>query len=272
MQLLNLVAKNGHPTSICGQTMQLMHFIRSGGQHQILLTVKLLFYATNCIRVGPQLGCLNLSGCQKAALLYTCMLSRRAAAVVCRTTAASMGAFLDAFQKVADLANNSHGTYFRSLSAATVLRGCCSCYASYPVTGCSHFTAGCATSCTTGWVNYANEPSQSARSSQDAYGVIRLRHSKAAVWTVDSRRCGVIDRIFLKNSYLLFLPSIAYDSEGSITTLQNSTLFIYSLYEYSKRFIQPVVQWAAKCKQTLTVLFVCLWEDPYWALGVSLSR
>jgi len=30
--------------------------------------------------------------------------------VVCgRTTAASMGAFLDAFQKVADLANNSHG-------------------------------------------------------------------------------------------------------------------------------------------------------------------
>lgn len=66
MQLLNLVAKNGHPTSICGQTMQLMHFIRSGGQRQILLTMKLLFYATNCVRVGPQLGCLNLSGCQKA--------------------------------------------------------------------------------------------------------------------------------------------------------------------------------------------------------------
>jgi len=44
-------------------------------------------------------------------------------------------------------------------------------------------TAGC----TTGWVNYANEPSQAAleRSSQDAYDVIRLTRSKAAVWTVD---------------------------------------------------------------------------------------
>jgi len=43
-------------------------------------------------------------------------------------------------------------------------------------------TAGC----TTGWVNYANEPSQAAleRSSQDAYDVITLTHSKAAVWTV----------------------------------------------------------------------------------------
>jgi len=41
--------------------------------------------------------------------------------------------------------------------------------------------------CTTGWVNYANEPSQAAleRSSQDAYDVIRLTRSKAAVWTVD---------------------------------------------------------------------------------------
>ena len=43
------------------------------------------------------------------------------------------------------------------------------------------------TGCTTGWVNYANEPSQAAleRSSQDACDVIRLTRSKAAVWTVD---------------------------------------------------------------------------------------
>jgi len=36
-------------------------------------------------------------------------------------------------------------------------------------------------------VNYANERSQAAleRSSQDAYGIIRLTRSKAAVWTVD---------------------------------------------------------------------------------------
>jgi len=36
-------------------------------------------------------------------------------------------------------------------------------------------------------VNYANEPSQAAleRSSQDAYDVIGLTRSKAAVWTVD---------------------------------------------------------------------------------------
>jgi len=42
------------------------------------------------------------------------------------------------------------------------------------------------TGCTTGWVNYANKPSQAAleRSSQDAYDVIRLTRSKAAVWTM----------------------------------------------------------------------------------------
>jgi len=36
-------------------------------------------------------------------------------------------------------------------------------------------------------MNYANEPSQAAleRSGQDAYDVIRLTRSKAAVWTVD---------------------------------------------------------------------------------------
>ena len=41
--------------------------------------------------------------------------------------------------------------------------------------------------CTTGWVNYANDPSHAAleRSSQDAYDVIMLTLSKAAVWTVD---------------------------------------------------------------------------------------
>ena len=39
---------------------------------------------------------------------------------------------------------------------------------------------------TTGWVNCANEPNKWAleRSSQDAYDVIRLTRSKAAVWTV----------------------------------------------------------------------------------------
>jgi len=42
------------------------------------------------------------------------------------------------------------------------------------------------TGCTAGWVIYANERSQAAleRSSQDAYSVIRLTRSKAAVWTV----------------------------------------------------------------------------------------
>jgi len=71
---------------------------------------------------------------------------------------------------------------------------------------------------TAGWVNYANESSQAAlerssqavleRSSQDAYNVIRLTRSKAAVWTVAR-----LIEIFLKNFYL-FLPSVAYDPEG----------------------------------------------------------
>ena len=62
-------------------------------------------------------------------------------------------------------------------------------------------------------MNYANKRSQAAleRSSQDAYDVIRLTRSKAAVWTVDD----VARLIELKNSYLfIFLPSVAYDPEG----------------------------------------------------------
>jgi len=56
--------------------------------------------------------------------------------------------------------------------------------------------------CTTGWVNYANESSQAAleRSIQDAYDVIRLTRSKAAVWTVDD--VARLIKICLKNSYL----------------------------------------------------------------------
>jgi len=56
--------------------------------------------------------------------------------------------------------------------------------------------------CTTGWVNYANEPSQAAleRSSQDAYDVIRFTRSKAAVWTVDDV-ARLIDFFKKENSY-----------------------------------------------------------------------
>ena len=78
----------------------------------------------------------------------------------------------------------------------------------YTVTRCLHFTAGC----TTGWANYANERSQAAleRSSQDAYDVIRLTRSKAAVWTVDY--VARLIEIFEKNFYL-FLSSVANDPE-----------------------------------------------------------
>ena len=82
------------------------------------------------------------------------------------------------------------------------------------LTRCLYYTAGCTTGCTAayiyGWIKYANESSQAAleRSSQDAYGVIRLTRSKAAVWTVDD-----VARLIAikKNSYLFlyFLSSIA---------------------------------------------------------------
>ena len=57
--------------------------------------------------------------------------------------------------------------------------------------------------CTTGWVKYVNEPSQAAleRSSQDAYDVIRLTRSKAAVWTVDDV-ARFVQIIFKKKSHL----------------------------------------------------------------------
>ena len=72
-------------------------------------------------------------------------------------------------------------------------------------------TAGC----TTGWVNYANEPSQAALewSSQDAYDVIRFTRSKAAVWTLD-HVARLIDFFEKKILIYLFLPSVAYDPEG----------------------------------------------------------
>jgi len=66
-------------------------------------------------------------------------------------------------------------------------------------------------------VNYANERSQAAleRSSQDAYDVIKLTRSKAAVWTVGLDDVGRLIEFFLKKSSYsnyLCLPSVAYDS------------------------------------------------------------
>jgi len=66
-------------------------------------------------------------------------------------------------------------------------------------------TAGC----TTGWVNNANAPSQAAfeRSSQDAYDVIRLTCSKAAVWTLDD----VVRLVEFKKEYsYLFIYLFIY--------------------------------------------------------------
>ena len=57
-------------------------------------------------------------------------------------------------------------------------------------------------------MNYANE-----RSSQDAYDVIRLTRSKAAVWTVDD--VARLIEFFSKRILIyLFLPSKAYDPDG----------------------------------------------------------
>jgi len=60
-----------------------------------------------------------------------------------------------------------------------------------------------------------HERSQAAleRSSQDAYDVIRLTRSKAAVWTVDD--VARLIEFFFKFLFIyLFLTSIAYDPEG----------------------------------------------------------
>jgi len=64
-------------------------------------------------------------------------------------------------------------------------------------------TSGCITGCT----NYANEPSQAAleRSSQDAYDVIRLTRSKAAVWTVDDV-ARLIEIFFKYYLFFIFYP------------------------------------------------------------------
>jgi len=69
-------------------------------------------------------------------------------------------------------------------------------------------------------VNDTDEPRQAEleRSSQDAYDVIRLTHSKAAVWTVDdvARLIGIclLKKEFLFIYLFIYLPSVAYDPEG----------------------------------------------------------
>ena len=81
-------------------------------------------------------------------------------------------------------------------------------------------------------MNCANEHSQAAleRSSQDAYDVIRLTRSKAAVRTVDD----VAHLIEFKKKILihLFLPSVADDPEGrlKLDRSQNFTKLYSAIY------------------------------------------
>ena len=81
------------------------------------------------------------------------------------------------------------------------------------------FTTGCmkTAGCTTGRVNYANEPSQAAleRSSQDAYDVIRLTRSKAAMWTVNRWRT-VVSGTTTRGWNVSWgrSPSVTFSTEG----------------------------------------------------------
>ena len=119
------------------------------------------------------------------------------------------------------------------------------------LTQCIHFTAGCITA----YFIQLGELCKWAQPS-GAWAVQSGRFWRYSVDAqqggyVDSRRCGAFDRIFKKNSYLFIylLPSVAYDPEGwqnfnwPKTIKLYSTLFIclfiYLLYEYSKRFVQP---------------------------------
>jgi len=88
-------------------------------------------------------------------------------------------------------------------------------------------------------VNYANERSQAAleRSSEDAYDVIRLTRSKAAVWTVDD-----VARLIESSTsnFYLFLSfhgniiMILKDDKNQIDhkTLQRSSLLYCTLFIY----------------------------------------
>jgi len=86
-------------------------------------------------------------------------------------------------------------------------------------------------------VDYANELSQTAleRSSQDAYDVIRLARSKAAVWTVDdvARLIDFLKRILI---YLFIFTFGTYSPKGrekldrSQKTVENSSLLDLFIY------------------------------------------
>ena len=77
-------------------------------------------------------------------------------------------------------------------------------------------------------MNYAHERSQAAleRSSQDTYDVIRLRRSKAAVWTADD----VARLIEIKKKLCIFLPSVAYDPDGRQNWIDYKTLQLAASY------------------------------------------
>jgi len=89
------------------------------------------------------------------------------------------------------------------------------------VTRCLHFTAGC----TTGWANYANEPSQ-------ACDVIRLTRSKATVWTVDDV-ARLIDFLKIILIYLFIYLFFTLDSilmDDKIRSITNSTKVYCTLF------------------------------------------
>ena len=93
-------------------------------------------------------------------------------------------------------------------------------------------TAGC----TTGWMNYANEPSQAAleRASQDVYDVIELIQQSGCM---DSRRCGVWSK-FLRRIFLLIYSfftigciwSWGWQKLDSIKTLHETVLYLFMYY------------------------------------------
>ena len=76
-------------------------------------------------------------------------------------------------------------------------------------------------------MNYANDTSQAAleRSSQDAYDVIRLTRSKAAVWTVDD-----VARLieFLKKLYIPARLFCAQSNAAIAATAPLSPIFLPS--------------------------------------------
>jgi len=115
------------------------------------------------------------------------------------------------------------------------------------------------TGCTTGWVNYMQMSAAKRRLSGPARTLMtslgRRAQQGGCVCGAFDRNLKIWEFLFIYSFLFLFLLwSCGMTKIWSITKLFKTLLYLFIclLHEYSKRFVQSVVQPAGKCRRTLS--------------------